>query len=62
MIDPLFEVALRRLNPWVDTDDRQEVGMAQNIAPREQPNQSNGSSDYMGKVRDAMTLSMWSHL
>ncbi|XP_062151866.1 uncharacterized protein LOC133860239 [Alnus glutinosa] len=58
MIDPLFEVALRRLNPWVDADDQQEVGMAQNIAPREQPDQSNASSNYMGKVRDVMTLSM----
>jgi len=60
MTDPLFKVALRRLNPWVDVDDRQEVDMAQkNVSPRERLDQSDASSVYMGKVRDAMALSMW---
>jgi hypothetical protein len=59
MIDPLFKVALRRLNPWVDVDDWQEVDMAQNVSPREQLDQSDANSVYMGKVRDAMALSMW---
>jgi hypothetical protein len=59
MTDPLFRAALRRLNPWVDVDDQHELGLAQNIAPGERPDQSNASSVYMGKVRDAMALSMW---
>jgi len=35
MTDPLFRAALPRLNPWVDVDDQQELGLAQNIAPGE---------------------------
>jgi hypothetical protein len=62
MTDPLFRAALHRLNPWVDVDDQQELGLAQNVAPGERPDQSDASSVYMGKVRDAMALSMWSHL
>jgi hypothetical protein len=55
MIDPLFRAALRRLNPSVDVDDRQELGLAQNVAPGERLDQLDVSSVYMGKVRDAMT-------
>jgi hypothetical protein len=62
MTNPLFRKALLKLNPWVDVDDRQELGLAQNVAPGERPDQSDGSAVYMGKVRDAMALSMWSHL
>jgi len=62
MTDPLFRKALLKLNPWVDVDDRQEFGLAENVAPGERPDQSDGSAVYMGKVRDAMALSMWSHL
>jgi hypothetical protein len=62
MTDPLFRKALLKLNPWVDVDDRQEMGLAENVAPGERPDQSDGSAVYMGKVRDAMALSMWSHL
>jgi hypothetical protein len=32
MTDPLFRKALLKLNPWVDVDDRQELGLAQNVA------------------------------
>jgi hypothetical protein len=62
MTNPLFRAALRRLNSWVDVDDRQELGLAQNVTPGERPDQSDASSVYMGKVMDVMALSMWSHL
>jgi hypothetical protein len=57
--DPLFKEALQGLNPLVDVTLLQPRTVNPYVSPGLQPNQSNRSTEYMEKIRDAMANHMW---
>jgi hypothetical protein len=60
--NPYFADALRRINPWIDVAYQVEGEIMSLVSPGERPDQSDASAMHMGKLRDAMARSMWSHL
>jgi hypothetical protein len=60
--DPYFAEALHRINPWIDVASQEEGEIVSLVSLGERPDRPNVSSMHMGKLREAMARSMWSHL
>ena len=59
MEDPLFKKTVQGYNPWVDVTLLQRRAINPYVSLGLQLNQSNRSTEYMGKIRDAMANHMW---
>lgn len=62
MNDPYFAEALRKTNPWIDVAYQAEGEIVTLVSPGERPDQTDASAVHMGKLREAMARSMWSHV